>query len=318
MRLGFFGTPSIASYCLEELAKRFDVAFAVTGADKPSGRRLKLHPSPVKLMADSLHLPVYQPLNLRDPGFIESLKKSGADIFVIVAYGRIIPAEVFTLPRFQTINLHPSLLPRLRGAAPVEWSLIEGEAETGVTVQMINERLDAGDIILQEKIHVDENVTSGELYERALSVGVRLLAASIDLLGSGQAALVPQREEDATYCGKIDRETARLNWMQDSRRIHNLVRGLNPKPVAWTMFRGMTMKVWKTALVKEQISSCPPGHLHMLGKKRLLVGTGSGCVEILSIQPEAKKLMDGLSFINGYRPTDGERFTDPIIAEQGP
>ncbi len=312
MKIGFFGTPAIAAFCLEELSKRYEISFAVTGADKPAGRHLKLHPSPVKEKAQSKNIPVHHPARLRDDEFIREIAEAKCDIFVVVAYGRIIPAEVFNIPPLKTINLHPSLLPKYRGAAPVEWAVINGERETGITVQLINERLDAGDIILQSRVPVPPAMTAGELYEIIMPAGAELLISSIEKLHSGDVSPLAQREDEATYCGKISRETARINWKAESMQIHNLVRGLNPKPGAWTTFRGTSAKILKAApFADDPALKLDPGCLDIFGKKRLLAGTGDGCLEIVSIQPETRKAMDGLSFINGYKPAEGDHFESP-------
>lgn len=309
MKLGFFGTPRIAAYCLEKLLGEFEIAFAVAGEDREQGRHLKVEFSPVKLLALEHGIPLYQPAKLKDGGFVEALAGHGADLFVIVAYGKIIPASVFTMPRFSTINLHPSLLPKYRGAAPVEWALINGEHETGISVQKINERLDAGDVLAQETILLDRRMNAGDLYDIVLLRGAALLAETIRAIGEGRAVARVQDEHDATYCGKIDRDTAHIDWRWSAGDIHNLVRGLNPKPVAWTTFRGKNMKIWKTAPCPDVADPKPSaGEIAVFQKKRLLAGTGEGALEILQIQPETKKVMDGLSFINGYRPAAGEGF----------
>ncbi len=309
MRIGFFGTPGIAAYALEHLTTHFDIAFLVTGDDKPAGRDLQITCSPAKEVARAHGIAVLHPKSLRDESFIAALKSFNADIFVVVAYGRLIPREVFTLPRLGTINLHPSLLPRYRGAAPVEWAIMHGEPRTGVTVQLINERLDAGDIVMQREIPLTDSITAGELYEIVLPTGSHLLVESIRLLESGRAAPVVQDEAQASYCGKIDRETARIDWTMPAVQINNLVRGLNPKPGAMTGFRDMLFKIWKTAPLAEEAPCAPaPGVLFVHRKKRLLVGTGSGFLEVLSLQPERKKAMDAASFINGYRLTADARF----------
>jgi methionyl-tRNA formyltransferase len=302
MRIGFFGTPGIAAYALEHLSAHFEIAFLVTGDDKPSGRHLQLKCSPAKETARGHHIDVLHPKSLRDEAFISALKSFNADIFVVVAYGRLIPREVFTLPRFGTINLHPSLLPRYRGAAPIEWAIMRGESGTGVTVQLINERLDAGDIVLQKEIPLSDSITAGELYEIVKPAGAQLLVESIRMIESGNAVPEVQDEAQASYCGKIDKETSRIDWTKSSGEINNLVRGLNPKPGAMTGFRDMLFKIWKTAPLAEAAPCAPaPGVMFVHQKKRLLVGTGSGFIEVLSLQPERKKVMDAASFINGYR-----------------
>ena len=302
IKIGFFGTPGIAAYNLQKLAERYDIAFVVSGDDKPAGRHLKTQCCPAKYFALEKNFKVLHPVRLRDEPFLDELRKANADIFVVVAYGRIIPPEVFTMPRLKTINLHPSLLPKLRGAAPIEWALINGERESGVTVQLINEELDAGDIILQERIAIPESMTAGEMYDAVLPIGARLLTNAIEQLHGGSARPVQQNGAEATYCGKLDRDTARIRWDNEPFQIHNLVRGLNPRPGAWCVFRGKQVKIWKTAPFAGEISTAPaPGRLLPFQKKRLIAGTGGGPLEILAIQPENKKVMDGLSFINGYR-----------------
>ncbi len=309
MRIGFFGTPEISSCCLEDILKEHEVLFVVTVEDKPCGRNRKMRFCPAKDLALCRDIDILQPRDLKDPEFIETVKSYRADIFVVVAYGHMIPEEVFTIPPLKSINLHPSLLPKYRGAAPIQWALINGERETGVTVQMISSRMDAGDIVLQEKIPVDENMTSEDLYREVVEISGDLLNRAIESLAEGTALTVEQNEGEATYCGKIERETARIDWSGSSERIHNLVRGLNPRPVAWTTFRGKNMKIRTTSLLKEETGlELKPGELARFMKKRLVAGTGSGLLELTGIQPENRKLMDGLSFINGYRIGEGEEF----------
>ncbi|HOK02163.1 MAG TPA: methionyl-tRNA formyltransferase [Spirochaetota bacterium] len=308
MKVGFFGTPDIAAYVLEFLCKKYEIVFLVASEDKPCGRDLKLSECPSKEIAKCKNIPVLQPSKLRSEEFINTLKAFGADIFVVVAYGRLIPPEVFTMPPLGTINLHPSLLPLYRGAAPVQWALLNGDKETGITVQMINEELDAGDIVLQEKLKVDENITRGELDEIIFPLGAELVAKAIDLLGSGKANLIKQDHSKATYCSKIDKETAHIKWSRTAQEIHNQVRALNPKPVAWTTFRGQHLKIWRSLIFREEKLSLNQGEILRYQKKRLLLGTGDGILEILELQPENKKKMDALAFINGYRLQEGESF----------
>ena len=309
MKVGFFGTPGIASYVLEKLCCRFDVVFLVAPEDKRCGRDLKIQNCAAKETALCHDVPVLQPKSLKDPEFAETLKGFGADIFIVVAYGRMIPPSVFNIPRCGTINLHPSLLPLYRGAAPVQWALINGETVTGVTVQMINEELDAGDIVLSRGIAIDENMTAGDLYELVLPMGAELVIEAVELLGSGRTDILKKQDHSrATYCGKIDTETARINWRSSAFEIHNLVRGLNPRPVAWSTFRGKHIKVWETRIFREKAPAPVPGEIAAYQKKRLIAGTGEGVLEIISIQPETKKRMDGAAFINGYRLAAGDRF----------
>jgi methionyl-tRNA formyltransferase len=308
MKIGFFGTPEIAAYCLNDLKEHYEIAFVVTQDDKPCGRHLHITCCEAKSAAMECCVPVHHPENMREPGFLKTLAAYGAEIFVVVAYGRIIPAEVFTMPPLGTINLHPSLLPRYRGAAPIQWAIFHGETETGITVQMINERLDAGDIILQEKIPLGPDTTAGELYQAVLPAGAALLRRAINLLGEGKAEPMKQNEALSTYCGKIDRASSHIDWNAGAAAIHNMVRAFNPRPAAWTGFRGRHYKIWRTAPVTEKLPrDLLPGEVTGLHRK-LYAGTGDGVIEITQIQPETKKIMDGLSFTNGHRLVEGERF----------
>ena len=309
MNVGFFGTPEIASYCLEKLATVHNIKFVVTGEDKSSGRNRKINFSPVKQLALNLGVDIYQPSSLKGNKFYEDIIGYEVDIFVVVAYGKIIPRNIFDIPRLKTINLHPSLLPLYRGAAPIEWAIVDGNSESGITVQLINEKLDAGDIVLQNKIALNESMTSGELYDLVLPMGSDMLLESIELLNSGEYEPQIQDDSMATYCSKIDMDIARIDWSKSSKAIHDLVRGFNPKPVAWSEFRESRMKIWETALFTENIDiNLPFGTIYKITKKRLLISTGDGFVELMSIQPQGKKRMDTISFINGYRIDELERF----------
>jgi methionyl-tRNA formyltransferase len=309
MKIGFFGTPDIASYCLDELHKRHEILFAVTPPDRPAGRSLHLQPCAAKLKARSLGIPLMQPEKLKDQAFLDELFKFDADIYVVVAYGKLIPRTVFDHPRLKTINLHPSLLPRYRGAAPIQWALINGEKITGVTVQLINERMDAGDIILQENIPVDGNMNASDLYSIVLPLGAGLLDRAISALASGSADLKTQDESLVTLCGKITQDTARIDWSLPALNIHNLIRGLNPKPVSWTSFRSQNLKIFRSSIFTESPAEKPePGQIIRFEKKRLLAGTGAGVLEILELQLETKKRVDALAFINGQRLEQGDRF----------
>jgi len=309
MKIGFFGTPELAARVLADLKQMHDIRFAVTAEDKQAGRNRTMQFCQAKSQALRLNIPVLQPASLKDPGFMDTIRAYDADIYVVVAYGSLIPRDLFDYPPLKTINLHPSLLPRYRGAAPIQWSLINGERETGITVQLINEKLDAGDIVIQEAVMLDADMTASDLNEIVSSRGAEFLDRAIRALASGNPKLIRQDESMATFCRKIERDVAMINWNKTAEEIHNLVRGLNPKPTAFSSFRGENIKIWKTALVYEDVPEmAKPGCIVRHQKKRLMAGTGSGFLEILGIQPANKKIMDGLSFINGYRPVLEDRF----------
>lgn len=308
MKIGFFGTPEISVYYLEKLSAVHNVVFTVTAEDKPKGRHGTPSPSEVKVFAIEKKIPVLQPGKLLDSDFINNLSDFDADIFVVVAYGKLIPPKIFNIPRLKTVNVHPSLLPKYRGAAPIQWALINGENETGITIQYINEGMDTGDILGQKKIPVNQNMTSQELYDIVLPLGAELLNGVLEQLSNSN--IIPKKQDDsqATYCEKIDKETAFINWSKAAPEIHNLVRGLNPKPVAWSTFRGKKIKIYKTIINNViENNNLQPGYLKKY-KKKLIAGTGIGNLEILELQPEGKKIIDAASFINGYRINDGDYF----------
>ncbi len=309
MKIGFFGTPELAKEVLEYLCSHHTVLFAVSSHDKAQGRSRKVCKTPVKACAEEHCVDVLQPLNLKCDEVVEELQKYNADIFVVFAYGHIIPKSVFTMPPLGTINMHPSLLPLYRGAAPVQWAIIDGQEKTGVTIQKIDEELDAGDIICQEEVAIPPDMTSCDLYEKVIPVGIQLIEKAMNGLREGTLKPQPQNHEAATYCGKINRETAKINWGKNARTIHNLVRGMNPKPTAWTTFRGHELKIWKTTVPEEHnLPELFPGEIVRYGKHRLLAGTGRGVIEILELQPSTKKRMDAAGFINGARLQSGDSF----------
>ena len=309
MKIGFFGTPEIAARCLSSLAKHHQILFAVSCEDKPKGRCLHVCETPVKEEALTLGIPLLQPPSIKDPAFVAELAAYGADIFVVVAYGRIIPRAVFSLPPLGTINLHPSLLPKYRGAAPVESAIRSGETLSGVTVQYINERLDAGDIVLQCEIPVGPDMTAGEFFAAATAEGAAMLDRAVRGLADGSIQPVVQDESLSTHCGKITRESACIMWDDGAASIHNLVRAYNPKPYAWSQLRGKSVRIMKTALASDpDLPALEPGEIAVFRKKRLITGTGRGVIEILRLQPETKKEMDAASFINGMRLVPGERW----------
>jgi methionyl-tRNA formyltransferase len=308
LKIGFFGTPEIAAYCLKKLIENFTVVFAITQEDKPQGRSKSPVKSPVKVAAEQVGIPVLQPAKIKDESFISSLQLYTADIFVIVAYGRIIPASIFNMPRLKTINLHPSLLPKYRGAAPVESSLRDGAKESGITVQYINERLDAGDIVCQTQFDIPEHYTAEDMYHMILPIGADLLVSAVNELSNGSIKIVPQNENDATYCGKFSKESAEINWNLSAISVHNQIRAFNPKPVAWTVFRSSTLRVWKSTIPADCELRPAPGEFAVYLKKRMIAGTSDGIIELLIVQPEGKKVMTADAFINGYKPAAGERF----------
>lgn len=306
LRVVFMGTPDFAVPCLEQLIRDgHQVITVITQPDRPKGRGLTLSASPVKQRALELQLPVLQPEHMRDQGIIERLTELGPDLIVTVAFGQLLPKSVLDLPSLGAINVHASLLPKLRGGAPLHWAVMGGERETGITTMFMARRLDAGDMILQRTTTIDSRETVGMLHDRLAPLGAALLGKTIALLAQGQAPRIPQDESHATYGPNISADDQRLNWDWPSVMLHNRVRGLDPWPGAITSWRGSVLKIWAL----EPISGIgEPGEVLELRRgDGFIVGTGDGAVLVRQLQPAGKRRMLASEFIAGYRLQVGER-----------
>jgi len=313
MRVVYMGTPEFAVPSLEGLIGRaeHEVAGIVTAPDRPKGRGLKTLTSAVKDAALRHGLPLWQPDKLRDPGFLQDLRAVEADLFVVVAF-RILPAELLKIPPMGTVNLHPSLLPRYRGAAPIQWAVMGGDEETGVTTFLVERQVDAGDILCQETVPIGPEETAGELHDRLSRIGANLLLRTLDLMAAGGIRPRPQTGR-ATPAPRIVREDGRIDWRLPARAIHNRVRGLNPVPMAFTTWRGKSLRVITSRPVAlEEGGACLPGGIVCADEGRgLIVRTGDGGLELVRVQPEGRSRMDGAEFMRGYRPAAGDRFGAP-------
>ena len=297
LKIVFFGTPQIAVTVLDGLVKAGEnVAAVVTVTDKEQGRGKKVLPSPVKEYATQAGIPVLQPEKLRSEEFLEELKAINADLFIIVAF-KILPASVFNLPRYGSFNLHGSLLPKYRGAAPIQWAVINGDKVTGLTTFKLAEKVDTGNIYLTREVAIDDEDNFGSLYEKMASVGNGLVLETIELIRSGNFELKPQDDSLASPAPKITREICAIDFTNSAVSIHNLVRGLAPHPGAFFIHEGKQYKVYKTRLVEERLA---PGEFRTT-KHQIFVGTGNGALEILEIQPEGKKRVTADEFLRGYR-----------------
>lgn len=305
MRIVFMGTPDFAVPCLKRLVPAHDMAGVFSQPDRPKGRGQRLLPTPVKELAASYGIPVFQPEKLRDGNALEQLKRLEPELIVVVAYGRILPKEILELPKFGCVNVHASLLPRLRGAAPVQWSIINGDRETGVTTMFMAEGLDTGDMILQMKTPIEDGETAGGLFERLSGLGADALELTIQKLEAGTAERQKQDESLATYAPMIDKKLANLDFNKSPRELCDLIRGLNPAPTA---FSRLDCKVLKILAAKPDLEyTGKPGEI--LDAKRLIVGCAGGAIELLSVRPEGKKPMSGEEFARGKRLSGGEMFT---------
>ena len=316
MKIGYFGSPDISARLLSALLdSSHEVLFAVSNPDRPQGRSGKLVPAEVAQTALDRGLPLYRFENLRKESADQILKKHDADLYVVFAYGKLLPRSVFELPREKTVNLHGSLLPELRGASPIQTAILRGYRQTGWTLQFIEEKMDAGDIIDTARLDIDPDETAGELTERMLPIGIELTLRTLNEFDRLKAAARPQNHDQATFCSKFSMEMSGIDWSGKASAIHDQVRALNPWPIARTHLDDKTIKIYKTARLEEadenQLKDIPPGHVVAVKSGRhgrLLVKTGDGVLELLELQPENKKLMKAHDFLNGYRIASGARF----------
>ena len=292
LRIVFMGTPEFAVPSLRILVENnFNVVAVVTAADKPQGRGRKVAFSAVKTCALEYNLPVLQPTNLKAPEFLEELKSFNANLQVVVAF-RMLPEVVWSMPEFGPINLHASLLPQYRGAAPINWAIINGEKETGVTTFFIRHEIDTGNIIFQEKVPIDPDDTAGTLHDKLKTAGAELVLKTVRAIASGDYPVQPQSPtRDLKIAPRIHKETCEINWNSSSRAIVNFVRGLSPYPAAWTTFNGRHFKILKAVEIQRDADSRQPGEWDTDNKTYLHIRTADGWVAILELQAEGKRAM---------------------------
>ena len=303
MNIVFMGTPDFAVPSLEALAadSRFNVSAVYTQPDKPVGRKHILTPPDVKVCAEKLGLVVRQPETMRSPEVADELRALAPDVIVVIAYGKILPKEILDIPRICCVNIHGSLLPKLRGAAPIQRAVIEGERITGITSMRMDVGLDTGDMIgvLETKILPDE--TAGELFDRLAQAAPDLLIDTLLSLENGTAEFTKQDDSASTYAKPLLKEEAKIDWLQSAQTIHNKVRGMNPWPVAFTEYKGKKLKVYATKLLDQKGD---PGEVISLDPP--VIACGEGAVELLSVQLEGKKQMSAADFFRGQRTEKGE------------
>lgn len=298
MKIIFFGSPSFAVNPLKKiLQSKHNILAIVTVPDKVKGRGLNLGYSEVKKFALENNIKVLQPNNLKDESFINELKNLNADIFVVVAF-RILPLEVFDIPKFGSFNLHASLLPKYRGAAPIQWALINGEKETGVTTFKLEEKVDTGNIYLQKKILIDDEDNYGTLYEKLSMIGADAVIETLDLIESGNYELIKQNDKLASPAPKITKELCQINWNKDAIEIHNLIRGLSPEPAAYFFYEGKKLKIFKSKVVYNFQLNVREIYYT---KKDFIIGCKNDALSILEIQQEGKKKLKVDEFLRGFR-----------------
>lgn len=306
MRIVFMGTPDFSVGTLRALAEAgHQIVGVVSQPDKPRGRGKALAPTPVKEEALRLGLPVYQPARVREEGFVQTLRELEPDVIVVVAFGQIIPESILSLAPLGCINVHASLLPGYRGAAPIQWAVINGEEKSGVTIMRMDAGLDTGDMISRVEVPLSEEETGGSLFDKLSQAGARLLVETLPTLADGTAVYEKQPSESPTdYAGMIRKEMGNLDWSMPAVKLERLIRGLNPWPSAYTFLGGKTLKLWR-ARVEQSQSEASCGTVLSAGKGGLLVQTGDGALRILELQLEGKKRMDAEAFLRGYQIPEG-------------
>lgn len=304
LRIVYMGTPDFAVPSLEILVENgFNVVAVVTAPDKPKGRGQKVATSPVKDCAVRHNIPVLQPTNLKSPEFIEELKSYNANLQIVVAF-RMLPETVWNMPEIGTFNLHASLLPQYRGAAPINWAIINGEKETGVTTFFLKHEIDTGRIIFQEKEIIHEDDTVGDLYVRLMQKGAELVLKTVQAIRQEDYPQIEQNEgKELKSAPKIFRETCQINWNQPTDRIYNFIRGLSPYPAAWTEITGKNLKLYqvKKLTMNNELKSISPGDYTTDGKKYLYFRTQDGGIDVRELQIEGKRRMDVEEFLRGNK-----------------
>lgn len=322
MRIVFMGTPDFSVPALKALVEAgHQVIAVVTQPDKPRGRGKEVQMTPVKIQAMEYGIPVYQPAKVREASFVEFLQGLEADVYVVIAFGQLLPKAVLELPKYGCINIHASLLPKYRGAAPIQWCIIDGERETGITTMMMDVGLDTGDMLEKAVIPIEEKETGGSLHDKLSLAGGDLILSTLKKLEEGTLVRTPQTDEGTCYARMLTKSLGDIDWNQSAVSIERLIRGLNPWPSAYTLWNGKTIKIWsadvitgrETAVLLSE-SGVPsetgitPGTVVCSDKHGLVVCTGDGLLSIRELQMEGKKRMDTPAFLRGYPIPEGDVF----------
>lgn len=316
MRIIFMGTPDFAVPSIKALVEnQYQVICAVTQKDRPKGRGYKLVAPPVKKYALTQGIMVMQPERLsREPETIEAIRNLNPDLIITCAFGQILPDSLLAIPRFGTINVHGSLLPKYRGAAPIQWAVIKGETKTGITTMLTNSGLDTGDMLLKSEIEIPDDMTAGELYDRMSLLGAETLIRTLEKLEEGSLEPIPQDDSQATLAPRITKDMGRIDWSLPARDIHNLIRGTTPWPGAYTFLDGMRVRIWRSSLEADGSPDtdnlqASPGTIIKLDRDSMKVSTGEGALDILEIQADSSKRMTPYQYGLGHELKTGMRLT---------
>ena len=313
MNIVFMGTPDFAVGTLNTLIEsEHNVIGVVTQPDKPKGRGGKMMFTPVKEAAVKAGIEVYQPEKVKDGEFIEILNKLNPDVIVVVAFGQILPKEILELPKYGCMNVHASLLPKLRGAAPIQWSVIDGDEESGVTIMQMDEGLDTGDMLLVKKYKLDKKETGGSLFDKLASFGGPMILEVLKQAEAGKLNPVKQDDSKHTYARMLSKATGDIDFEKTATEIERLIRGLNPWPSAFTHIHGKMLKIWEADVLSDEdaskydISAVKPGHIAHVDKNKMFISTADGYLDIKEVQLEGKKRMEISAFLRGYKVEKGE------------
>lgn len=306
MKIIFMGTPDFAAASLEALINsKHEVLAVVTQPDKPKGRKGELTSSPVKLIALEKGIEVYQPLKVRDEEFIETIRSYKPDVIVVVAFGQIIPQSILVMPKYGCVNIHGSLLPKYRGAAPIQWAVLDGEKETGITTILMDKGIDTGDMLLKKTIQIAEDETSGSLFDKLMALGAETILETLEGLEEGRLTPIKQGESPTDYAKMLTKAMGKIDFNKSAKELDCFVRGMDPWPSAYTSLGGKTLKIWKVKPVK---GSGKPGSVIEVRKDSFIIACGEDSLEVFEVQLEGKKRMKTGDFLKGSSLSIGQEF----------
>lgn len=305
MRVIFMGTPDFAVPSLEALLTKHEVVLVVTQPDKPKGRGKKMVPTPVKACALEHGIPVLQPEKVKEPEFVEQLRSYEPDLIAVTAFGQILSEPILEMPKYGCINVHGSLLPKYRGAAPMQWSIIDGEKVTGITTMYMAKGLDSGDMLLKAEVEITDEDTFATIHDKMAVTGANLLLDTLDQLEAGTLERIPQDHDAATYAPMITKETGHIDWSKNRQDIINLIRGLNPVPAAYTIYEEEVLKIFGAVISGVQVDDAANGEIVAVVKKGFVVKCGDGCLLITEVQARGGKRMMTDAYLRGHAMKEG-------------
>lgn len=301
MKIVFMGTPDFAVPCLQALIDhKHEIVGVVTQPDRAKGRGNKLTPPPVKVLAQQYNIPVFQPEKVKTPEFVETLRELAPQVIVVVAFGQLLSQAILDIPPMGCINVHGSLLPKYRGAGPIQWSIINGDKTTGVTTMYMDKGLDTGDMLLKREFEILEKETAQELHDRMSAVGAEVLIETLQLIEAGKAVRIPQNHEAYTYAPMLDKTTGKIDWSKSAREIFNLIRGTYPWPGAFSTYMGKSFKIFSSEIFEEDKVNTEFGKIKELGKDYILVSCGKGFIKFEELQFENEKRMGVEAYLRGH------------------